>query len=905
MKATKWRSLFVLGVTLWAVYISVPTVIYFMQPTQVRNDEDAFTKKVPDWLPQKHVKLGLDLQGGVQLKLGVDTENTMETQLSQRAVELKSWSDEKSFGISSAYVKKGSQQLTVILDKKTDPGVFNQNLRSEFPSLTKLGRDGSRVFYGYNNTEKKRIEKSALEQAERVIRNRVNQWGVAEPIINRRADGSVLVQLPGFKNPEKAKELLGRTAQLKFKIVDDGFKGFDSITEDLPEGINETQHGSQKAFESEDRDQLRGFLAKHMPEDRELLFERKTLGDGSQAKYRWTSYVVDASTIFTGTDIKDAMLSASSDPMNTLPEVNIQMTGPGGRRFAEVTGQNIGKRMAIVLDDVVEQAPTIQSKIPNGRARISLGGRGSYQETVEEGTQLAMILKSGAIPATIEVLEQREVGASLGPELANKGIKGVLIGLALVLLFMLFYYRRPGIIACIALVLNAIFLLAVMASFGFSLTLPGIAGFILTLGMAVDANVLINERIRQEIKEGKNPRKSVSLGFEKVRWTIIDSNVTTLIAALVLMETSGPGPIKGFAITLMIGLLVSLFTALYCSKLFFDIALNSVADEKVRTWLLGGSKPEKKVRGWDFLRFGTMSTVGAIVLAVSILFGAGFKGVNFGVDFIGGTQIVVDFEKDVEPHLLRGLASKASIDSLSVQALDGGKKSYLLRYDENKGNALEQVGSAEASDVFLAFKNSLYSDLSDYKPEIKAVDFVGPQVGKELRNQGILSVFYAILAVLLYIAFRFDMRFGPGAVVKMFLDIFLLLGFYVFFGASFDLVAVAAFLTVVGYSVNDTIVIYDRIRENMIDNPRLSLKENINNSLNETLSRTINTSLTTVVALVGILIYGAGDIWYFAMAMAIGVVVATLSSTFVASSFILWSEEWRSKRQNRSPLKAS
>ncbi len=896
MKTIKWRFFTVLALTLWALYTAAPTAIYFMQPLEIKNDHEKFLEKVPSWLPKEHVKLGLDLAGGVHLNLGVDTKSTIESHLGEMAVDLKRLSDEKKLGIESAYVKPGSGRLTLVLEESIDVGTLTHAVKQEYSTLSKLSQEDNKVYFGYSDAEKSRIEKSALEQAERVIRSRVQAWGAVEPIINRTATGSVAVQLPGFKNPEKAKELLGRTAQLTFKIVDDAFKGFDAITGQLPDGVTETRHGSQRAFESEDKESLVKFLKEYLPENRELLFQRDSLGDGTQGKYRWTSYVVDAATVFTGKDIQDAMLSGSSDPMKTMPEVVVQMTGPGGARFAEVTAKNINKRMAIVLDGVVESAPVIQSKIPNGRASISLGNKGSYQETVDEGNQLAMVLKSGAIPATIKVLEQREVGASLGPELASKGIKGVLLGLILVLLFMVIYYRRPGVIACIALLLNALFLLAVMASFGFALTLPGIAGFVLTLGMAVDANVLINERIRQEIKEGKNPRKSVGVAFDKVFWTIIDSNVTTLIAALVLMETSGPGPIKGFAVTLMIGLLISLFTALYCSKLFFEIAISRLPDAKVRQWLLGGASEKNKVGSFDFLKFGLPSTVVSIILAVVILIGAAVKGVNLGVDFNGGTVIVTEFAKDVEAEQLRSLSSKVDIESLSVQALDGGKKSYLLRYDEKKTGQVDSGASAEASDTFISFKNTLLTELAEYSPSVQSVDFVGPQVGKELRNQGLLSVLYAILAVLIYIALRFDLRFAPGALIKMFLDIFLLLGFYVFFGASFDLVAIAAFLTVVGYSVNDAIVIFDRIRENMNGHTGLSLKDNINRSLNETLSRTINTSLTTVISLVGILIFSAGDIWYFAMAMAIGVVLATFSSAFIAPSFILWFEKWRAKK---------
>lgn len=898
MKTTKWRSLIVLGATLWALYYAAPTAIYFMQPKEVQGDKDSFLEHVPGFLPQEHVQFGLDLSGGLELKLGVDTTNTIETLLGQRAVELTRLSDEKNFGVSSAYVKKGHEQMVVILNEGVDQGEFHQNVKANFSSLIKKGREQNKLFYGYSDEERSNIQKSAMAKAKDVINNRVNAWGVSEASVLQRSDGTIQVQLPGFKDVESAKKLLGRTAQLVFKIVSDDFKGFDAIKGTLPEGLKETSHGSQKAFQSEDKQQLIDFLSQYVPDDKRLIFHSQSIGAGESARLLWTSYVVEAASVFMGTDIKDAVLSGSSDPLNNMPEVTIQMTRTGTKRFSDVTGDNIGKRLAIVLDDVVSSAPVIQSKIPGGQARISLGGGSGFEEAVKEGTELAMILKSGAVPATIEILQQREVGASLGPDLASKGIKGVLFGLALVLCFMLFYYRKPGLIACCALVLNGLFLLAGMANFGFVLTLPGIAGFILTLGMAVDANVLINERIRQEIKDGKNPRKAVQIGFDKVFWTIIDSNITTLIAALVLMETSGPGPIKGFAVTLMLGLIVSLFTALYCSRLFFELALKNVPDEKVKAWLLGGSSSEKKTSSFDFLKFGTPATYAGILLALITLVGVGTKGINYGVEFIGGTQIIVDFDNDVNPETLRQLSSKAEIDSLSVQALDGGNRSFLLRYDENKTNdVLESVASAAASKTFVNFKNALENELSQYGPKIQSVDFIGPQVGKELRNQGILSVFYAILAVLLYIALRFDMRFAPGAIVKMFLDIFLLLGFYVFYGASFDLVAVAAFLTVVGYSVNDTIVIYDRIRENMFDNPRYSLRENINHSLNETLSRTINTSLTTIVSLVGILVFAKGDIWYFAMAMALGVFVATLSSTFIASSFIIWSENWRAKRR--------
>lgn len=897
MKPIRWRLIFVTVLTLLAVYAVSPTLIYFMQPVEVRVNEEAFKSKVPSWLPSDHVKLGLDLQGGVQLILGVNTTDAISNKLGRIAVELSRWALDNDLGVETAYVGRDGKQVKVQLKSEQNRDDFHMAFVREFPILSKQGVDDQLLVYGIKDSELDRIRDSALKQAEKVIRTRVDAWGVSEPMINRRGDGSILVQLPGFRDPEKAKALLGRTAILNFKIVDDEFKGFDELRGKVPEGIRVAQGSGQLAFVGEDREELEQFLQPHVPEDRQLLFQRELLGDGSKARYRFTSFVVHAATSLVGDDILDANFNPQAG-IERQPSVSLKLTALGGKRFAEVTGANVGKRLGIELDGLMMSAPVIKTKISGGEASIELGNSGSYSKTVEEGTELALILKSGAVPATITVLQQRTVGATLGPELANQGLRGIALGLILVLIFMLVYYRRPGMIACVALMLNGLFLLAVMAGFGFALTLPGIAGFVLTLGMAVDANVLINERIRQEVREGKHPRVGVQTGFKKVFWTIVDANVTTLIAALVLLETNPSGPIRGFAVTLMIGLIVSLFTSLYCSHLLFDIALLKVADKKLRKWLgvavKGGAKKHEPKFHFDFLKSGKGATIGFAAIGLAALLMTSVKGLNFGVDFAGGTEVQLGFASDVEPDVIRDIAEKQDLDGFSIQALGTGGRQYLLRYDEGADDS--EGKSARASETFLNFKTALLEDLAANKPDIQSVDFVGPQIGKELRNRGIISVLYAIVAVLLYIALRFDMRFAPGAVVKMFMDIFVMLGFYAFFGASFDLVAVAAFLTVVGYSVNDTIVIYDRIRENLGQNARRSLRENINFSLNETLSRTINTSLTTVAALVGILAFGTGNIWTFAMAMAIGVVVATFSSTFVASSFVLWLEGWRKKR---------
>lgn len=899
MKSLRWKIVFLSVLSLFAIRAIAPTLIYFAQPTEIRIDNEKFESLIPDYLPKKHVKLGLDLQGGVQLVLGVDTDNAIQNKLSSMAVEVQRWADDEEKGVETAYAAKDSQELTVKLKEGADEDDYRNSFKEEFSLLAQQSVDGNTFVYGYSEEQMTRIRQSALEQAEKVVRTRVDKWGVSEPMINRRANGSILVQLPGFKNPERAKELLGRTAQLTFKIVDDAFEGFESLASTPPEGVEVLRNtGYQLAFVGEDREKLTNYLAPKVPEDRQLVFEREELANGN--KYRWTSYVVFAATELTGDDVEDASVGQTTGISREL-QVSLRFTGPGGKRFADVTGANVNKRMAIILDDVVESAPVINGKIAGGSASITLGGQRPMEEQLAEAEELALILKSGSVPAEITVLEERQVGASLGPELADEGIKGILFGLGLVLIYMVLYYRRPGVLSCAALVLNAVFLLSMMGAFGFALTLPGIAGFILTLGMAVDANVLINERIKQELKTQRNAKKALDIAFQKVFWTIVDANVTTLIAALVLLETNSSGPIRGFAITLMIGLLVSMFTSLYVTKLFFEVSMSlQNSDHGIRKWL--GYSESKTDMGttsatrsmFNFLAYGKAAFGTAAIIAVLVIGVAAVKGLNWGVDFAGGTEIVIDFEQDVDSAEISALGKDIGLTNLTVQALGGGNKQFMLRYESDQSG---EKSAAASTEDFVKFKEGLTSSFAGKGGEIQQVDFVGPQVGKELQTQGILSVVYAILGVLFYIALRFDLRFGPGAVIKMVLDVFVVLGFYAFFDITFDLTSVAAFLTVVGYSVNDTIVIYDRIRENLGESARRSLPDNINISLSETLARTMNTSLTTVGALVGILIFGSGQIWNFAMAMTIGVVVATLSSMFIASSFVLWLAEYQKKNK--------
>jgi protein-export membrane protein SecD/preprotein translocase SecF subunit len=915
MKQMRFKIIFVALLTLAGLLAGIPSVVYFSLPKEVRSDPAAVKERLPSWLPSGHVNLGLDLQGGVQLVLGVGTEEAVDNKLARIGTEMSRWAEDKKIPFKTAYAVKGQQKLRVELGEGADLAAFKKLLTDQYPGLEQTGRDGAAVEFGYTTDRIAEIKRSAVEQAERVIRNRVDKWGVAEPLISRRANNTVLVQLPGFKDPEKAKEFLGRTAQLKFKIVDDDFKGFDNVT-GLPETIKtERGAGVHTTLVSEDRAAIVEFAKNLIPADRELLFEAEPIAGGNKMRYR--AMVVLASTELTGEDVLDAFVTQDMSAIDQTPVVSMRFTGPGGKRFETITGANVRKRMAIVLDDVVESAPVIQQKISGGQAQISLGSGRSWEEVTNEANELSLILKSGALPASINVQEERQVGASLGPELASQGIRSTILGIFFVFAFIIIYYRRPGLIASLSLLLNGVFLLALMALFNFSLTLPGIAGFILTLGMAVDANVLINERIRQELREGKTGRRALDSGFQRVFWTIVDSNATSIIAAMVLLSTNSSGPIRGFAITLLLGLLVSLFTSLYCSRLMFDIVISRCKSERdIRVWLGGTAEPKQYAQfNLNFLGMAPNAVIFTGVLVVAIIGTSLFRGINWAVDFAGGTEIEVGFSENVSASQLEESAKKAGIGDITIQALGGGQKQYVLRFDKDahkKPDATEAaptdaaVGStsdaasatpgAPVMDVRTQnLQNFIKQDLASATPEILRVDFVGPQVGSELRTQGALSLLYALIGILLYIAMRFDMRFAPGSVIKMMSDIVIVMGFYVFFWRSFDLTSVAALLTVAGYTVNDTVVIYDRIRENLINHPGRPLRVNVNTAVNETLTRSLNTSISTLLSLIGIIVFASGSIWNFAVAMAVGVVAATFSSTFLATICVVWFEKWTSK----------
>jgi preprotein translocase subunit SecD len=484
--------------------------------------------------PYKKINLGLDLQGGMHLVLEVDTIKAVESTIERIAQELRSLMKKERIRHQGIDRVEGTK-ISLKIAGDDNIKKFETLLDKEFRGLRILSRpdvnEDETLVLDLPEKETDQIQKLATAQALETIRNRIDQFGVTEPDIRLQGENRILIQLPGIKDTQRAKDLIGKTALLEFKLLDE--------TGDLNTA-------------------LKG----NIPPGREILYQ--VVEDPETQRVNKTPYLLKRRTLLTGAYLTEARVEI--DSQFNEPYVGIKFDKKGGRIFERITEENVKKRLAIVLDNRVYSAPVIQEKISGGEARIT----GSF--TTEEARDLAIVLRAGALPAPVKILEERTVGPSLGTDSINKGIISMIIGVVLVVLFMIIYYKGSGLIADVALIINVILIAGGLAAFQATLTLPGIAGIILTIGMAVDANVLIFERIREEMTVGKTPRASVEAGYNRATLTILDANITTLIAALVLFQF-GTGPIKGFAVTLSLGVLSSLFTALFLTRLIFDYLL--------------------------------------------------------------------------------------------------------------------------------------------------------------------------------------------------------------------------------------------------------------------------------------------------------------------------------------------
>ncbi len=665
-----------------------------------------------------------------------------------------------------------------------------------------------------------------------VVRNRIDQFGVREPLIQRQGTDHILVQLPGITDRDRALKLLGRTAILEFQLV------------------SENSRLVQQAL---DGNGPKGFR----------LAEDET----------GTPLLLDTEETLTGSILSDAFVDAGE---LGLPVVSFRMNKEGAKAFGRLTGANIGKRLAIVLDGTVQSAPTIQS-------RITDAGQISGRFTREEANDLAIVLRAGALPAPIIVEEERTVGPSLGKDSIHAGLLATAVGAVLVVGFMLLYYRLAGLVAVGALAFNFLLILGGLGYFHATLTLPGIAGMVLTLGMAVDANVLIYERMREELRAGRPLSLAVSAGYDKAFSAIFDSNVTTVIAALFLYWF-GTGSIRGFATTLIIGLIASMFTAIFVTRIAFDLMLGA-----------GGLK---RLSMMQFIRETKLDFIAqrtwCYVLSLFII-GLGIVSFiwrgngRYGVDFTGGLLQEYRFTQPLHADALRATLSKVGLGDAVIQQY-GPPTEWLIRTPADTEAEIEQVTSLT--------REAFHADYDAAAPEQVRLDRVGPVVGKILQQKAWLAIVWSLVGILLYVAVRFKhLDFAAAGVIALIHDIVVGGGMLCLLGRQIDFIVVAALMTIAGFSINDTIVIYDRVRENLRLHRKLSLIEVINLSVNETLGRTLLTSLTVIFEVLALYLFGGEVLRDFSLCLLFGFISGVYSTVYIASALVItWRRLFQPKR---------
>ncbi len=668
--------------------------------------------------------------------------------------------------------------------------------------------------------------KDVAERVAEIIRNRIDEFGVKEPDISTQGKDQVVVKLPGVTDRERAKEIAGKAAHLEFKIVSEDTALIQKADEGtVPEGY--------------EYEKIKGSSNEEM-----VLLESKAVLTGE--------HLTTASVTF---------------DQYGQPVVSLTLDKEGGKIFDKVTFQNIGKRLAIVLDGVVYSAPVIRDRIPNGKAQIS----GNFK--AQEASDLALVLRAGALPAPVSIIEERTVGPGLGKDSIEKSIKAGLMGVLFIFLFMPLYYLLPGVVAIIGLVFYIVFMVGTLAAFGATLTLPGIAGFILSVGMAVDANVLISERIREEITAGKTARAAISAGYHKAFSAILDSNVTTLITSALLF-IFGTGPVQGFAVTLSIGIVASMFSAIVVTRVIFDYLSKKNANLNLHMHQFF------KKTSIQFLK-GRFWAYGFSLIVIGIgLFAFMQRGhENYGVEFTGGTLVQIGFKQSVDIAQLRSTLEKENLKGLTLQ-----------RFGDPKDNQfLVKMAGGET----LKIEEAAKTVAGDQAYEILRVDQVGPSVSTKLTEKALWAVLWSALGILVYLAVRFEWKFALAAVVAIFHDTIFTFGMYALSGREINLPIIAAVLTIMGFSVNDTIVTFDRVRDNLKLMRKTPFPEIVNLSINQTLSRTLLTSFTTILATLALFLFGGSSVNDFAFTLLIGFCVGIYSTVFVATALVV---DWKAHK---------
>ncbi|HVY51020.1 MAG TPA: protein translocase subunit SecD [Devosia sp.] len=809
--------------------------IAFALPNFFSKDQ---TATWPGWVPHNGMTLGLDLQGGSYLLLQVNQQSVIDERLKALRRDARQLlAGENGIGNIITTTDKG---LTVELTDPSQKAKAQQVLQKLQTGNGVLGMGGTQELeFGETADGKLTIAlseaglkdrmSSLIAQSMEVIRKRIDEVGTTEPIIQRQGADRVLVQVPGFNDSQHLKELISKTARLEFHLVHPTMTADQARAQGIPAGyeIVPSADGANGPAE-------------------ELLNENVELG---------------------GEDLTNAQ--PGFDQQTGRSVVSFSFNTHGAIVFGEITSKNVGKRFAIVLDNQVITAPTIQQPITGGSGQIT----GNF--TPQSANDLAVLLRAGALPATLDVAEEHSVGASLGADSVKAGVTAGVVAAILVVTFMVVAYGLFGLFADISLVLNIVLIIAALSMLGSTLTLPGIAGIVLTIGMAVDANVLIYERIREELRAGKSILAAIDAGFKRAWGTIIDSHLTQLIAAIVLYFL-GSGPVQGFAVTLALGILTSLFTSytvtLYFVGLWYRLRRPKTLKIQVFRFIPDGTKI-------PFMKISRYAIVFSVIISLLAIGSAFTRGFNLGIDFIGGSAIELQYtgQGAADPGKIRESLDRLGLGDVQVQQF-GSPQDVLVRVQQQPGGDAAQQAAV----------NKVRDAVQGQSYEVRRTETVGPQVSGELTTKGITAVLVALVAILIYVWFRFEWQFALAAITTTTHDVIMTIGLFSVAGLEFNISSIAAVLTLVGLSLNETVVISDRIRENLRKYKKMSLPELIDLSINQTIVRTSLTQFTILLALFPLVFFGGESIRGFTIAMTFGSIFGMYSSVFIGGPILIY-----------------
>ena len=870
---------------------------------------------------EKEINLGLDLKGGMNVMLQVQLEDLVKA--------LAGNSQDPDFVAAMAQAKAGNTASSADFI-----GLFEEAWNQVAPQ-----RRLAEIFATYELRDKisndatnaqvisviRGEAKSAVDNSFNVLRNRIDRFGVTQPNIQQVGNsGKILIELPGVKDPERVRKLLQGTASLEFWPTYQGNEvdlyAVDARVSEIlgnlgdstavanplfqvlsPSGWNNACIGFAQGVDTVKVNQYLAMAADVLPAGFKGLWSVKPtdLVKGSNL-YELVAIKVnsrDGKAPLDGGVVTDARVNFNGQQNGGTPSVSMTMNAEGASIWARLTKDNIGKQVAIVLDGLVYSYPTVNTEITGGSSEIT----GNFD--VQEAEDLANVLKSGKLPAPATIIQEQVVGPSLGSASIKAGLISFLIAFCLVLIYMVFFYQGAGFIADIALLCNVLLLFGVLVSFGAVLTLPGIAGLVLTLGMAVDANVIIYERIKEELAAGKGFSLAVHDGYKNAYSAIIDGQLTTLITGIILY-IFGSGPVQGFATTLIIGIVTSVLTSIFITRIIFDDRIKAGKTVSMSNKLTQNILKNTKV---DFIGAKKWSYIISGALIVISIASIAFKGFSYGVDFTGGRTYVVRFDKSVTAEDVRAsveatfqeAAAAAGIDQYSVEVKQFGGDAQMKITTQYKNDQESTEVDAEVEGLLYNALKGFYAEniqLSDFTSTLEnpngiiSSDKVGPTIARDITRSAFIAVFLALLAIFAYIAFRFKgWTWGLGGVVSLAHTALIVIGFFSLFNGilpfnlDVDQTFIAAILTIIGYAINDNVVIFDRIREQRGLHPKEDFRTTVNTALNATLTRTLNTSVSTLLPMLAIAIFGGESIRGLAVALCLGVIIGTYASIMIGT----------------------